>query len=219
LGYIPALPDHSIYSETIQRSQCICAPCKKTNWVNHLLPDDSRQEGLLNYLEEKYTDGFDHVAEVKQNLKAMHKMDTIITEAMVRSAKLRDKKLSEVRVHARNMAKLDMELDKTTLKQLRKGPVPSFGTYIYHGKGKLVKKCKYWTADVGEEMEHALEQHNAQLIEQGLQDSKPSTCLPYVDYQSPANETGTTCIAGGNHGDVAFCFLWIFIPANMQGNE
>jgi hypothetical protein len=55
-----------------------------------------------------------------------------------------DKQWSEVRVYARNVAKLDMELDEITLKkQLRKGPEPSFGTYIYHGKGKLVGKCKY----------------------------------------------------------------------------
>jgi hypothetical protein len=53
---------------------------------------------------------------VKENLKVMHKMDTIATEAMVRSVKLMDKQLSEVRACARNVARLDMELNETTLK-------------------------------------------------------------------------------------------------------
>jgi hypothetical protein len=79
------------------------------------------QEGLLNYLTEKCSYEFNHhVAGVKQNPKAMHKMDTIATESTARSAKLMDKQLSEVRAYARNVAKLDMELNKTTLKQLER---------------------------------------------------------------------------------------------------
>jgi hypothetical protein len=170
----------------------------------------------LSYLAEKYADEFDRVAEVKRDLKAIQTMGTIATEAMARSTKLTDRKLSEARAYAGNVAKFEMEIDVTTLEQLGKGPEPIFGTYIYHGEGKLVEKCKYWTTDVGEDMEHALEHQYAQLIEQGIQNDNPLTCLPCVDYWSPGNETGITCILGGNHGDVAFRFHWMFRFLSLQ---
>jgi hypothetical protein len=49
------------------------------------------------------------------------------------------------------------------------------------------------------------------MVDKNLRANTPLSCLPSIDYDLPSNlSRGITCIVGGNHGDVAFCFHWSF---------
>jgi hypothetical protein len=43
-----------------------------------------------------------------------------------------------------------------------------------------------------------------------MESAAPLTFLPSLDYKLPNGEQGCTAIAGGDHGDIAFCFHWQF---------
>jgi hypothetical protein len=202
---IVAFPSRTRSAEAFVRQ------AKRTRWVDKLFPDNSARKGMLEYLADQHKPEFNEVAAEKCNLKSLQKMDTISTEAMARHCKLTGTQLKEVRGYVQTEAGLTLQHNATELEQLGKGPVQHFGTFDYFGVGKLVDRCKYWTTNCGEELEHALQHYYCEMVENNLQANTPLSCLPCVDYDLPGDSSrGITCIAGGDHGDVAFRFHWLF---------
>jgi hypothetical protein len=113
-----------------------------------------------------------------------------------------------------------MELNVEKLKELEKGPEPSFKVYKYCTQGKDPEKVKLWTTNVCDEMEHAIDQRYCEMIQEskckGSKKHRRNTAkqlsknLPSLDYDLPPIEAngpsrrGITALQGGDHGDVAF---------------
>jgi hypothetical protein len=87
-------------------------------------------------LLEYWSNDFDNIARKEQNLKRTHVIDTYTTNSMILNCSLTRQQFKETKGTLLARSNVLMELHIKKLKELEKGPKPSFKVYKYCMQGK-----------------------------------------------------------------------------------
>jgi hypothetical protein len=178
-----------------------------SSWVNDLLPDDVTREGMKKYLSQR------------DKAKPIVQMDTFKMEALASNLNLTGQKLDNCLAFLRQEASRNSEHNKKLVSALEKGPELWFGAPFDYvdDKGNVIEEnIKYWTTDPGEEACIMIQNHCAEMLDTLDKAGAPLTILVCLDYEAPGNPKGITVLAGGDHGNVAFCYHYKFHLSSPQ---